>query len=116
MRVNLGNKVSTEIRDGSETYDSRSVNLAPIALGVAVFVGLLGVISQVIARVNSRGRSPIDGAQRKGIGFPIRGVGFFISGGTEIEDYAYVWPYLAKICLGVAILSLTVALVAWATS
>jgi hypothetical protein len=105
---------------GRALYDPNSVSVARIALAVALPVGLIGVVSLVIAIANSRTGSstdvnPSDGSQRQRIGFGIRGVGFFMSQGNEIEDYAYVWPYLAKICLGVAILALVVALVAWVT-
>jgi hypothetical protein len=106
---------------GSETYDPKSVNVAGIALTVALPVGLIGVVSLVIASVNSRRGSSTaptssNGAQRQKIGFPIRGVGFFMSHGNEIEDYAYAWPYVAKFCGGALILALAVAFVAWATS
>ena len=94
------------------------MNVAGIALAVALPVGLVGVVSLVIASVNSRRESSTDptssdDVQRQRIGFPIRGVGFFMSQGNEIENYAYAWPYVAKFCLGITILALAVALVAW---
>ncbi len=97
------------------------MNVAGIALAIAFPVGLLGVVSLVIASVNSRrgsltGLTSSVGAHEKKIGFPVRGVGFFMSQEDEIEDYAYAWPYVAKFCLGVSFLSLVVALVAWVTS
>jgi hypothetical protein len=97
------------------------VHFARIALAIALPVGLIGLVSLVIASINSRRGSSTDptssdGAQRQKIGFGIRGVGFFMSQGNEIEDYAYVWPSLAKSCLGVSGLALLVALVFWLTS
>lgn len=98
------------------------MNVAGIALTVALPVGLIGVVSLVIASVNSRRGSSTaptssDGAlRRQRIGFPIRGVGFFMSQGNEIEDYSYAWPYVAKFCLGALILALAVAFVAWVSS
>jgi hypothetical protein len=97
------------------------VNVAQTALAVALPVGLLGLISLVIASVNSRRGSSIgptssDGAQSQKIGFPIRGVGFFMSQKDEIDNYAYAWPYVAKLCLVVSLVALVIAFVAWITS
>jgi hypothetical protein len=97
------------------------VNVSGIALAVAIPIGFLGLLSLAIAALNSRrgssaGPRSSDGAQRQRVGFPIRGVGFFMSQDDEIEDYAYAWPYVAKSCLGVSILALVVAFVAWIAS
>jgi hypothetical protein len=97
------------------------MSVAHIALAGVFAFGLIGVAALIISKFNSKAASSTDpnvsgGAQRQKIGFPIRGVGFFMSQGDEIEDYAYAWPYVAKFCLGSAILVLTVTLVIWVAS
>jgi|HubBroStandDraft_4_1064222.scaffolds.fasta_scaffold552820_1 hypothetical protein len=61
-----GTGVESESRDGVETYDAKSVNVARIALAVALPFVLVGVVSLVIASVNSRSGSSTDSTSSHG--------------------------------------------------
>jgi len=70
-----------------------------------LFFGI-GIIAMVIARINVR-RSR---SGRGRIGFGFRGVGFWPTHGDEIQNFAYAWPVVGWISLGLAALSLIVSL------